>query len=545
MGGRAKLLAAVTFAAALAAAAAAQEKAPGAGKLERGLAALRQSVPDDPARPLDEIGPRGAAVEAALALRPSVEEIGRALRSLPSPKTAAGWTATLATDERGASRPYLLYVPAAVARDRKPAPLLVYLHGGISRNDFPSEGEGKSYGEMWTASADRHGIVLAVPLARADCAWWTDAGAAHVRAAVRDAKRRAPVDDDRVLAAGFSHGGSGCWYLALAAPDPFAGFIPMNGHPAIASQGSSRQLYLENLRATPLFVAHTQDDTDFPLTTLLPHLDAAIALGSPLRRLVHPEGGHSPAYFQPHEEEFAKFVLEARREPHAREVSWRAAHVETGRRHWLEVEELGAAAGDAPEEPDRNVEIATGRVLLGITVDQAFAGPGVRVTAVNAGSIAEALGVRPGDAIVTLDGKPVGGLTDLRRLLLEKRAGQPISVSIRREGEKAPRESSGAVPTDKPAAVYARALRTARISARREGNAVEVVSRGVRRFRLLLSPEALDFSAEVVVRVNGTERFRGKPAPDLRRALARYAAEADARRFFPAEVVVELPAAGG
>ncbi len=529
----------------LATAAAGQEKGPAPGKLERALVRLRDSVPDDPGMPLDAVGPRGIAVEAAARLRPSVEELGRALRSLPAPKPAPGWTVARATDSAGVSRPYHLYVPASVAQDRKPAPLLVDLHGGISGPEFiPDEQFARYREQIWRAAADRHGIVLALPLGRADCAWWTEAGAAHVRATIRDAKRRAAVDDDRVLAAGFSDGGSGCWYLAMATPDPFAGFLPMNGSPTVASQGSGRQLYLENLRATPVFAALTQDDPLYPGAAVIPHLDAAVALGAPLRRLVHPEGGHTPAYLPEHEEEFARFVLETRREPHPREVSWRTAHPETGRRHFLEILEIGPAAGDAPEEPDRNVETTSSRVLLGITVDQNFAGPGVRVTTVNAGSIAESLGVRVGDAIVALDGTSVKELADLRRLLSEKRAGQPISVSVRREGEKGPRESSGNVPPEKPAPAYARALPTARISARRDGPAVEVASRGVRRFRILLSPEAFDLSAELLVRVNGVERFRGKPAPDLGRALARFAVEADARRFFPAEAEVELPPAG-
>src|SRR5437763_11516884 len=41
-------------------------------------------------------------------------------------------------------------------------------------------------------------------------------------------------------------------------------------------------------------------------------------------------------------------------------------------------------------------------------------------------------GLRPGDRLLTLDGKPVDGSCTLERLLLGKRAGQEVRVAVRR-----------------------------------------------------------------------------------------------------------------
>src|SRR3954469_15477804 len=44
-------------------------------------------------------------------------------------------------------------------------------------------------------------------------------------------------------------------------------------------------------------------------------------------------------------------------------------------------------------------------------------------------------GLRPGDRLLTLDGKTVDSSCTLERLLLGRRAGQEVTVSVRRGGE--------------------------------------------------------------------------------------------------------------
>jgi serine protease Do len=65
---------------------------------------------------------------------------------------------------------------------------------------------------------------------------------------------------------------------------------------------------------------------------------------------------------------------------------------------------------------------------------EAFAGP-VQVTKVEPSSPAEKLGFRPGDEIVSVAAMPVARPLDLERAFLDRPAGQPVAVEVRRGGQ--------------------------------------------------------------------------------------------------------------
>lgn len=474
---------------------------------------------------------RPVAVERVLALEPRMEDLLTALADAPGPRAApeAGLTRVEAEDESGRARPYYLFVPRCLAGRAEKAPLLVDLHGGVSRPDFiPHEDFVQVQAWEFYAGlrnlAEEHGFAIAFPLARADCVWWSDAGVGHLRSVVRDVKRRLPVDDDRIFLAGFSDGGSGCYYLAMAGASPFAGLLPMNGHPAVASRGSGRQLYLANARTLPLFVAMTRDDPLYPASTVLPHLSALVDLGAPLHLVLYPEGGHQPVYFAEQSEAIARFVTETRRPPPPSEVEWRCAEPALGTMEWLSIEEIGAAEGDDPEPPDLNPLVPPGPVRLGVQVDET---EGIKITSVQPGSLAESLGMRPGDLLAAVDGQPVASTTALRQSLDRKGPGDTITVTIRREGAEV--SMSGKVPTLGPQAVFPRSSPTAWVRARVEdGKARVVAHRNVRRIRVRLIPGLLE---------------PGPGQGDGRRTLLEhYAREADSHRLVVGTVEIGLSA---
>ena len=55
--------------------------------------------------------------------------------------------------------------------------------------------------------------------------------------------------------------------------------------------------------------------------------------------------------------------------------------------------------------------------------------------------------------------------------------------------------------------MFARTWPSGRVDARRTGNTFDVRTRGVARFTLLLSPDVIEFSAPIVVRVDGNVAF--------------------------------------
>jgi S1-C subfamily serine protease len=58
------------------------------------------------------------------------------------------------------------------------------------------------------------------------------------------------------------------------------------------------------------------------------------------------------------------------------------------------------------------------------------------VISVQEGSPAQRAGVREGDVIVTLDGKPVAGVDDLQRLLTDAFVGVSSSLTVVRHTDK-------------------------------------------------------------------------------------------------------------
>ena len=481
---------------------------------------------------------RGAAVAAVLALEPTLDDVLARLRKPPLPAPLeAGWHVRSATDEHGVARPFQLYVPASLATRETPPPLLVYLHGGVSRPDFTVEEGEVGYGRLWLESARRGAFPVAFPMGRQDCVWWRPEGASHIRAVVRESKRLVPVDDDAVLASGFSDGGSGCFYLAMAEPEPFAAFLPMNGHPAVAASASGAQLYLRNLALRPLYATMTRDDALYPAATILEHLVPALHAGAPIRVASWEEGNHRPVYFEELRASFEAYVNGAARRAVPDAVQWRCASPSTGAAAWVEVLEIGPAAGDAPDEPDLNVMSAPGRVRLGVNVDRAFGGPGVRVSGVADGSPAAAMGVKEGDVITGIDGAPVAGMEDLVKALGGKTHGDEVHVRVRREEETTLR---GGFPEFRHEPYYRRASPTARVSVRVEDGALFLVTRNVRRLRLSLPPDLLP-PGPLSIERNGKRLDAEAIDLSLEEILRSYGRDADSGRVFTRRLILDLP----
>ncbi len=434
---------------------------------------------------------RERAVRAVLTLRPDRADLVARLRESVDVKSiGSGWHLLSAvarkgaTDKKGVRRPFHLYVPEGLT---KPAPLLVHMHGGVSRPEFNTEPRGVGSGRLWTPLADEHKFVVVYPCARRDCVWWTDAGIAHVRAVIREVKRLAPIDDDSIVGTGFSDGASGCYHLAMAAPDPFAAFIPMNGHPAVPANLSGRQLYLRNLVNVPLFVASTSNDPLYPGAAVLKHTALALQAGASIRMVNYESGSHTPVYFEEQAKAFVGFLEGKLRDGDAFEISWECADRATGRCRWVEVLDIDGGLGElggAKARPDLNVTSTPGRVRLGIQVDRAFAGPGVRVTGVTNNSTAAAAGLQKNDVVLILNGIALANLNDLIAGLHRANHGDAVKLTVARGDQTVELAGQFAPFTARP--YYVRDKPTALAHCVRRDDRIAVRTRHVKRLRLWL-----------------------------------------------------------
>jgi hypothetical protein len=97
-----------------------------------------------------------------------------------------------------------------------------------------------------------------------------------------------------------------------------------------------------------------------------------------------------------------------------------------GRQVWgIDADEIAWAAANVPQILDRDLQVVP------------YAGGGVRVDAVAPDSIGAARGLLPGDILREVDGRPVGGVSDLRSLLdtPNTKTPQSLRVTIERAGK--------------------------------------------------------------------------------------------------------------
>ena len=79
-----------------------------------------------------------------------------------------------------------------------------------------------------------------------------------------------------------------------------------------------------------------------------------------------------------------------------------------------------------------------------------------------------------------------------------------------------------------------------RVDLVREGNNIQAISDGVGSFRLLLSPEVIDFSQVVTITVNNEVQFQDMLEPSLETLLTWAARDNDRQMLYGAEILIEL-----
>ncbi len=144
---------------------------------------------------------------------------------------------------------YSLSVPQSYEPTRAYA-LVVCLHGaGFT---------GEAYLDRWKSRLGE-GYILVCPTYPAG-AWFTRRAEDLVLATVRAVQQRYRIDPNRIFLSGMSNGGIGAWLIGMHHAPMFAGLAPM-------ASGIDDVLFpfLENLRATPVYIIHGSQDQVMPV----------------------------------------------------------------------------------------------------------------------------------------------------------------------------------------------------------------------------------------------------------------------------------------
>jgi predicted esterase len=452
------------------------------------------------------------------------------------PKTGELSFTAMLSDGRG--RPYTVVVPDDLAAGEE-LPVRFQLHGGVNR-PAPEEGEPLRPGRRRNLEAQRE--ILVFPSADREAPWWGEEQVESLSTILDRLKRAYRIDNNRVYLTGVSDGATGAYYVAQRDTTPWASFLPLIGQPLVLtnpSVGVEGDFYVRNLANKPWFLVNGGRDPLYPAAAVVPIVDLLRRAGVSLEFRPQPEAGHDLSWWPKLREEFAAFVKTHPRDPLPDFVTWETERPERfGRAHWLVIETLGAAAGEATFD-DFDAVASLGPRDFGLRVEPQRPGA-PRVRDVIKGSDAHALGLERGDVVLELNGRALARADELWQALQGYALGTPLRAAALRKGRRVALET--VLQPSGSERVFKRTRPSGRVELQRKGNLVEVRTRGVRRFKLLLSPDEFDFDQPVVVTVNGRPSFEGRVQRSVATLLDWAARDNDRTLLFGAELRLEVPA---
>jgi hypothetical protein len=396
------------------------------------------------------------------------------------------------------------------------------------------DGGGLGAMSMWQDEAEKKGFLIVSPSTQNGAHWWTPAGAAYVRGVILDFARKYRVDADKILATGFSDGGSGAYHLLAHDPSPYACFMPMMGNPLV-SRIFGGPTWPQNLRSRPTYAVNGGKDQLYPSGQMEPFIDEMKEhSGAKLEWFDEPEAGHEPSFLQRRWDEMHEWWMAHPRDALPKELVWVSSAPEhDGRFAWVEIRELDpeVEGKDTMSSPaELGIPAPNPRPRLGIVLDLEAGGPGLRIREVQEGTPAAAVGFQPGDVIVAVGEEELGeeprasvaklrafldSLTDIDGVFVVKRGDEEVELETRPkilEADLKGPERPKALGYDvAPGIVVAKV---------RDGNVIDIDARGIGKIRVHLAETLLDLDQVVTIAVNGDKKFKGKVKRDPAYILA-------------------------
>ena len=485
------------------------------------------------------------AVQAILALDPDVEPLWTRLRAGAAydADVTPGRQVLTRENADGVEYRYELFVPD----DYDPArryPVRVYLHGGVARprrDEAPFWRNAEQYA--------RDDAIVVFPESWADAMWWHASQVENLTGMLNDIKRRYNVNENAVYLLGVSDGATGVFYHAFQAPTPWAAFLSFNGHPGVLANPSTSadgQMYVTNLRNRPFFAINGGQDRLYPVESVVPFLQLFVNAGVHVDFHPKPEAGHNMRWWAEESPNIDEFIVGQGRRPLPDRLIWETESTDRfNRAHWVVITALGSVDGESSFDNFNDITPPAPSVPIGFNrLRELDTGAGIQLVDIGPGSMADVAGVRPGDILVEANGIAVVTVDDLRAAVQAPRDTPGLPLRIEREGESItftlsppddvpPPPSRQAFPHPEP---------SGRVQLARNGNDVVVVTRGVRRYTLLLSPEQFDFTQPFRVTTNEVLSFEGMVEPSPATLLHWAARDRDRTMLFGAALEIEVGA---
>jgi poly(3-hydroxybutyrate) depolymerase len=438
---------------------------------------------------------------------PAWPDVAAHIQALSFPSTDVGTTIlreTVCSD--GVTRPWVVYVPSTYSLDR-PDPLLVALHGGVSRAEIIEDPLLHVSESEYTALARANGMLAIFPYGQDGATWWDEVGMGNIRNLVRTMKREYNVDDDRVYMIGFSDGASAGFLHAMLVPTDYAAIVALNGHMGVGSLDGDLPTFAPNFANIPVYAVTTFDDGLYPSERMRPTVEMARKAGGDIFYREY-EGEHDFTYAEEELPRIAAFLARHPRDPFPSRITWEAAQSKFGQCRWFKIDKI-AIAEPAPWHRDHNAALVSDRIIIGFSPAEDESITGMLVGTIHEDTFAEDVGLAEGDVLEVLrDGQPVlleGNLPEVENYFIFKR--------------------------EQPSAL-------AQVSF--AANQIDVKGSRLGGFTVLVHPDMIRLERNLVVTYNGEVVFDEVVVPNLEYMLRNFLEERDRSLLYVVAIEIEL-----
>jgi predicted esterase len=486
---------------------------------------------------VDAESAQAALIQKIVAADPDWQDIAAYLQNLSFPDIPMRGTtllnSTICLD--GVQRPWVLYIPPGY-KPAQPSPLLVILHGAVSRETISENPQEDANRDAFLQLARDLDAFAVFPSGQAGATWWDRVGMENIRNLVRTVKRQYNIDDDRVAMAGFSDGASAAFLHAMVDPTDYAAFVALNGHMGVGSRDGGLATYAPNMMNTPIYAVTTDRDELYPSEKMRSIITMARKAGGDLfyREL---EGAHDLDYAGTELHRIARFLERHPRDPFPHQLVWETASKQFGQCRWFAIDTVTSDAA-AGWHIDHNAILVDDRITIGF-MPADWESDGVKVGKVAEKSFAEKAGLLADDIVIKGNQKPIRSMDDLNAFKTGLRRGDAVELTVLRNGQKV--ILKGNLPEASSSYLFKRDVSSSMARVSLAANRVQVETSRVGAFRLLVHPDMIRPEINLLISVNGRTVYDRKVRPDLTFLLRNFLENRDRRLIYIAEVKIDLP----
>jgi poly(3-hydroxybutyrate) depolymerase len=229
------------------------------------------------------------------------------------------------------------------------------LHGGVGGRQT---NQPRGNGEIGNLAGPAEQFYV-LPYSWHEAPWWSNDQVLNFDAMIDALKRAYNIDENRIVLAGVSDGGTGAYYLAMRDTTPFASFAPLNGFIMVLGNPEIEDgnIFPMNLRNKPMFVVNGGRDPLYPIAEVEPYVKHLSSNGVQIAYYPQLEAAHNTSWWPELKGTFEQFVTDHPRDPDPDTLVWETADLSHNRAHWLVIDKLGDQPTDPEELNDMNVLI--------------------------------------------------------------------------------------------------------------------------------------------------------------------------------------------